>query len=159
MILLEETLDAPGDAREVLRYIADFTHLPSWDPSVERVSRLDSEEALVVGARFLVSLKSLGRTIDVDYRLAELSDCVATLVGRSAGVSAIDLIRVAQVGSRVDIKYRAEISLLGLLRPAEPLMRGRIQAGGKAAIQNLSSVLRHRAGARRSAEAVPVAVG
>ncbi len=158
MILLEETFEVPGDVRDVLEYIADFSHLPGWDPSVKRVRRLDEGKELTLGARFLVSLKSLGRTVDVDYCLVELGPERATLVGKSAGVSAVDVIRTEQSGSLVRVCYRAEIKFLGLLRPMERLMRSRIQAGGRAAIANLTQVLRHRDVARRVEGAVPVAV-
>ncbi|MCB9588773.1 MAG: SRPBCC family protein [Polyangiaceae bacterium] len=155
MILLEESLEVSGDAEVVLGYVADFAHLPAWDPSVVRVQRLDDAKEVAVGSRFLVSLKSLGRTVNVDYRVVELTDRVATLVGSSSGVNAVDEIRVEQRGSRVRVSYRAEISLLGILRPMEGLLRSRIVAGGKAAITNLRERLEHLDVARRAEDSVP----
>lgn len=155
MILLQETLEVPGDAGQVLNYIADFSNLPSWDPSVMRVRRTSGPEDVAVGSRFMVSLKSLGRTVNVDYQVVELTDRVATLVGKSTGVTAVDVIRVEQRGARVHVSYRAEISLIGLLRPMEALLRSRIEAGGKAAIRNLAERLAHLDVARRADDAVP----
>lgn len=155
MIVLEESLEVPGVAEEVLRFIADFDHLPSWDPSVVCVTRLQAGSGVAVGTCYRVSLRSLGRTVNVAYRVAELTDGVATLVGKSSGVSAVDVIRVEQQGARVLVRYRAEISLLGLLRPMERVLRPRIEAGGKVAIRNLGQLLVHRDAARRSTFGAP----
>ena len=50
----ERRFDSPKPPVEVLRLIADFRHLKSWDPSVESVEPLD--EVFGQGRPFLLVL-------------------------------------------------------------------------------------------------------
>lgn len=75
MIHAEDRVTVRGSARDTFLYLADFTHLPEWDPGIARVTRLDAGP-LARGARFDVVARFGGREVPMTYELVQYDETV-----------------------------------------------------------------------------------
>ena len=124
MIHAEDRVTVRGTARDTFLYLADFAHLPEWDPGISRVKRLDAGP-LARGARFEVVARFGGREVPMTYELAvyDETSLTAELRGVASGVRAVDRIHVAPRGSGAEVHWVADLELEGVLRLTAPVMR------------------------------------
>jgi len=95
---------------EVLRLVADFRHLQSWDDSVVSVQPLD--EIFGEGSRYRVRVLFNGNPIDMVYTVLMYEAGVRAVVsGEAPKAKATDTIEVASSGEGTIIKYTAEIDM------------------------------------------------
>lgn len=106
----ERQLMANRPPAEVLRLIADFRHLKSWDDSVMSVEALDP--VFGEGSRYRVKVRFGGNVIDMVYTVtAYEAGERAVLTGVAPKATAIDVIEVTPTDSGTAVRYTAEIQL------------------------------------------------
>ncbi len=95
---------------EVLRLIADFRHLKSWDDSVISVEPLDP--VFGEGSRYRVKVRFSGNVIEMEYTVtAYEAGERAVLTGVAPKATAIDVIEVEPSEAGTNVRYIAEIQL------------------------------------------------
>jgi carbon monoxide dehydrogenase subunit G len=118
-------------------YVADFTTAAGWDPAIVDASRLD------VGpshrdSRFRVVTEFNGQRIELEYTITEFDrPRRVVLVGDSPTFHRIDEVRFESAGDGTMVTYAADLQLKGVLRPATPLRKGRLEELGRNAISGL----------------------
>ncbi len=124
MIHAEDRVAVRGSAHDTFLYLADFTHLPEWDPGIARVTRLDAGP-LARGARFEVVARFGGRDVPMTYELVHYDETAlrAELRGVARGVRAVDRITVTSKGAGAEVHWDADLELEGVLRLTTPVMR------------------------------------
>lgn len=138
MIRVEDRVLIPGDAGEAFRYLADFTHLPEWDPGIARVERLDLGP-LRVGSRFKVVARFVGREVPMHYEVKQYDEATrqAVLVGEASGIRATDRITVTSREGRTEVHWQAYFEMQGARRLLEPFMRPLFQRLANKAMSGL----------------------
>jgi hypothetical protein len=110
----------------VVGYLADFGNAVRWDPGTVSCVRTDPGP-LRAGATWRNVSVFNGRTTELDYRLESWEPDRLTFVGRAKRATATDDLRFAADGEATTIVYDARITFHGLLRLAEPFLRGRFE--------------------------------
>ena len=106
----ERRFFSPKPPVEVLRLIADFRHLKSWDASVESVEPLD--EVFGQGSEYQVRVLFGGNPIEMRYTVKAYEPGVrAVLTGVADKATATDTIEVRATDQGTAIDYVAEIRL------------------------------------------------
>ena len=106
---------------EVLRLVADFRHLQSWDDSVVSVEPLD--EVFGQGSRYRVRVLFNGNPIDMVYTVSMYEAGVRAVVsGVAAKAKATDTIEVASLGEGTIIKYTAKIDMAFPFNLLDPIL-------------------------------------
>lgn len=120
---LERRLTIRRPVVEVFRYLADFSRIAEWDPSVIEAQKEDPGPP-EVGMGFSLKLRSLGRVVPMRYRLTALEapERIA-LVGEGEGFSAEDEIHLAPDTVGTTLTYRALIRIPAVPGLAAPLLR------------------------------------
>ncbi len=133
------TVPAARSAQDAFAYMADFSNVAEWDPSVRRAQRLD-DGPLAQGTRFDVAVGFLGREVELTYELTEYDPAArrAVLRGSNATTVSVDTITVADDAS---VTYDAQLSLRGVLRLFDPLLNLAFQRLGDNAARGLRGVL------------------
>ena len=117
----ERNLYSDKAPTEVLRLIADFRHLQSWDDSVVSVEPLD--EVFGEGSRYQVRVLFSGNPIDMVYTVLTYKPGVrAVVTGVAPKARATDTIEVRSSGKGTMIKYTAEIDMAFPFNLLDPLL-------------------------------------
>lgn len=117
------TVDSAWAPERAFAYLADFSSVRDWDPSVVRAERLD-DGPIGLGSRFHVVTQFRGREIELDYELIE-HDPHRTLAlqAENGRVRSLDRITFEPAGSGCRVTYDADLQLKGLLRLGDPLLQ------------------------------------
>ena len=117
----ERRLYAAKPAEEVLRLIADFRNLKSWDDSVESVK--PRHEVFSEGVEYDVRVLFSGNPIDMVYTVSVYEPGVrAVLTGVAPKATAVDIIEVTQTEKGTAIDYTAEIQLAFPYNLLDPIL-------------------------------------
>lgn len=116
------TIVSTRSAEDVFAYMAKFSNVSEWDPTVAEahpVGGLESGER----ARFHVTVSWLGREIPLEYTTTAY-ERPSRLVLRAENESAVseDTITIEPRGSGCSLTYDARLSLKGALRVLDPLL-------------------------------------
>ena len=112
---------SPKSPSEVLRLVADFRYLKSWDDSVESVVVL--EEVFGQGAQYKVTVRFGGKLIDMMYTVTSYEPGVrALLTGIASDATATDVIEVRADGSGTQVEYTAKIQLAFPYNLLDPIL-------------------------------------
>jgi hypothetical protein len=142
MVPLRGVVETQQSQSETFQFVADFENLPRWDPGIERAVRTDGGE-LGVGSRFEVVARFFGRRVTLEYEVKEYEPpSRIVLEGRGGGVHALDIIHCVSTTTGCRIEYRAELSLEGVTRFAEPAMKPLFERMGRRAVAGLSDAVR-----------------
>jgi carbon monoxide dehydrogenase subunit G len=138
---LHRTITVPGTPEEVFAYIADFANAAEWDPGIVSSVRV-GDGPVGVGSGFQLVARFAGRNLATSYELTEYDEpnCVV-FVGGTSNFTSTDTITVTQAVDGVQIGYGAVFELHGLLRFAEPLLKGRFEKLADDAVAGLKRVL------------------
>lgn len=146
-IELHEQVVVPRTAADCYRYLADFSTIEQWDPSVLRAEKR-SQGAPAAGSRFHLVLSFAGRELPMDYTLDACEPGRSlTLSGHGDGFSALDRITFAEAGVDADghprtrIDYRATLDLGGAPAPARWLVERLMQGAGRRAVTGIRDAL------------------
>ena len=138
MLSLKESIDVTCAPQVAFDYLADFTHIERWDPSV-LTARQMTEGWPQVGTQFRLKLQFGGRAVPMAYRITEMeSPRRLVLQGTGASFSAEDRITFEPLGDGTRIRYEADIVFAaGWGRKLEPLVAPLVRRSGRRAVQQL----------------------
>jgi carbon monoxide dehydrogenase subunit G len=142
MTRLHRTITVSTPIEEAFDYVADFANTAEWDPGVARASLIKGD-APGLGAEYSVTAVFNGREIPMTYRTTgfERPERVE-LVGESLRLTAVDEIRFAgEPDGRTRIDYSAVFTLKGLLRFAQPFLKGAFDKLADAALDGMAARL------------------
>ncbi len=112
---------SPKSPPEVLRLIADFRYLKSWDDSVESVVAI--EEVFGQGAQYKVRVRFGGKLIDMIYTVTSYEPGArALLTGIASNATAIDIIEVRDDSNGTQVDYTAKIQLAFPYNLLDPIL-------------------------------------
>ena len=147
MIRLTETIVVDNPASQVFDYVVDFSNAAEWDPGIESSVKA-TEGPVEVGTEFDLVAGFLGTTAPVRYRIEEIQPGKQVRVrGIGNRVVSVDTVTVTAEGGRTRIDYRADLTLTGVARLFEPLLRGAMKKMGAKALVGLRETLDRKAAA------------
>ncbi|WP_232248495.1 SRPBCC family protein [Streptacidiphilus rugosus] len=139
-ITVERSFRVGTPASTVVAYLEDFAHTEEWDPGTVRCRRTDAGP-VAVGARWQNTSRFRGRETTLDYRLVTREPDRLVFQGSNRSVSATDDMAIRPHGDGTLVTYRATLTFKGVLRLAEPLLRGAFDDLADAVEARLPAVL------------------
>jgi len=136
-------VDAPHDAEEVWRYLADLRSVREWDPSVEGVTLISGEPG-TESARYELEVSFRGRSITLPYRVLE-ADPPRRIVFAAEDESILvrDEARIEPVGRGASrVTWDADLRLRGIRRVLDLPLRAMFRRLGENAEKGLRAQLR-----------------
>ncbi len=117
------TLATENRPDDVWRYLADLRSIVEWDPSVED-ARLVAGEPGLVGTRFELDVRFLGRTVTLPYETV-VAEPPHRLVfaAETGGMSITDEAIVLPTVSGSSLNWRASLELRGVRGLLDPPLR------------------------------------
>ncbi len=136
MALYETTVRSTWSRERTFDYLADFRHVAEWDPTIES-SELTAGTAGEAGATYDVTFSVAGKTSTLSYQAVEVNSPASIVMkAETDAMLSLDTITVAPDGDGVLVTYRAELTLKGARKLADPLADFALhRAGDKAAEQ------------------------
>jgi carbon monoxide dehydrogenase subunit G len=146
MVVLREELEVDTPLEDAFAFVGDFVNSAAWDPGVEDARNVTGEP-VGVGTRYDLTVLFGDRRLPMTYEVT-VFDPPNRVVLRGTGstVDAVDDIRFEPIARGTRIRYVADLRLKGILRVAEPLMRGRFRDTGDRAIAGMKRALEARTG-------------
>jgi hypothetical protein len=141
MTMLIESVQTPLSRAEAFAYIADWSRQSEWDPNTTS-SRQIGEGEPGVGSRYALEVKSVGRSVPMEYRITEYEPpSRLVLIGEGSGIWTEDVLTFSETpeGTRVD--YQAEIKLSGVLGVVQPLLGRAFDGIAKGAVGGMKQQL------------------
>jgi carbon monoxide dehydrogenase subunit G len=122
---LHRTITVNRPLEEAFAYVADFTTVSEWDPGVSG-STQTAGNGPGVGATYRVTAVFNGRELPMTYHMSAYEPPArVTLRGEGSTVTAVDDITFKDRGDgTTQIDYMADLRMKGLLRLAEPFLKG-----------------------------------
>mmetsp|Transcript_6625 Transcript_6625/g.13428 ORF Transcript_6625/g.13428 Transcript_6625/m.13428 type:complete len:157 (+) Transcript_6625:171-641(+) len=152
MVVLSRTATVKGSVPEVFRFIADWTHIPKWDPgtlSSVRVTDGGAEAGapVGVGSQFDLVTEFRGSKSDMRYTVEKwVENSTVRYVGEGDRAVTVDDIsfRPGSEEKTTVVDYRADIQLRGWMSIFTFLINGPLQKLGDDAINGIESACRKR---------------
>lgn len=112
------------DQETAYQYIADFSSVSEWDPSIESARSL-SDDPRSVGAKFEIESSFLGRTVELTYETIEIERPRKVVLKADTGtVVSLDKITFDPApGGGTAVTYDADLQLKGPLKFFDPLLK------------------------------------
>ncbi|WIM88108.1 SRPBCC family protein [Candidatus Mycobacterium wuenschmannii] len=107
---------------QVVDYLKDFAHTTEWDPGTQACTRTDSGP-VAVGATWHNVSRIFGITAELTYTLKELTESRLVFVGENQSSISTDTIAVEAHGTGSTLTYRADLTMKGLAKLLNPLMK------------------------------------
>jgi hypothetical protein len=134
-------LRTPLPPDEVFDYLARFSSVAEWDPSVASASAL-TPDPVRCGSEFRVVVRTLGRELPFVYRASVFDrPHVVTLVAERRRLRSEDTITVEPDGEGSAVVYDARLTAKGVARLANPLLALGLRRIGDAAATGLRTKL------------------
>ena len=145
MVHLEEVITVPASPETAFDYVADFTTTAEWDPGILRASRLAGDDP-GLGSRYEVVSLFNGREVTLEYENRDHQRPTRLVfAGGNERFESVDTLTFEPAGDGTRIVYAADFSMKGLLRLAEPFLRGRFDDIAKKAVAGLRRALSDQA--------------
>lgn len=146
MIRIHEHRTVPMTPDEAFAFIADFSHVDEWDPGITEARKV-GDAPVGVGTEFAVVSNFAGRSLPLTYVVEAWDEpnraVLATSTARFDGRDTITFESV-EGGTRID--YVAEFSFKGLMRLAEPFLKGTFDRIGRKAMDGVVDAVAARTG-------------
>lgn len=140
MITVDETVQTTLPPAEAFDYLSNFEHTSEWDPGTP-VMEKTSTGPVAVGSTFHAEAEFRGKRQPLEYVVTALSSNSITLRGENKAVVSIDTITVTPSGPGSSVSYRAEFTLQGWMKIAEPFAKGRFQTLAQPAVDGMKRKL------------------
>jgi hypothetical protein len=115
------TVSAPVEAQRAFDYLADFSSVREWDPTVVRAEMVKGPPG--EGAEFLVVVRFAGRELDFTYTtIAFEAPHRLVLRAESSTVISEDTITVGAAPGGCEVTYEADLRPKGLMKLADPVL-------------------------------------
>lgn len=141
MTTVTRTFRVTSAPAQVLDYLEDFSHAEEWDPGTQSCVRIDGAGPVGVGSRWHNTSKIAGLSTELTYELDQRADDRVVFVGSNDSALTKDEITVRPDGEGSEITYRAVITMKGLGKLAEPLMKVVFEKIGKDTEKSLTEIL------------------
>lgn len=138
----DRTIIVPGEPEAVFDYLANFATTQEWDPGIES-ARKTSEGPVGPGSEFELTAVFMGRKLKTTYRIVGYDRPTEVVMrGGTNQFTSTDTITVTPADAgRVQVRYQAVFELSGLLRFAEPFLRGTFEKLVNKAVAGLEEKL------------------
>ncbi|MCB9604680.1 MAG: SRPBCC family protein [Sandaracinus sp.] len=146
MIRVEGRVRVREEASRALTYLADFRHLPQWDPGIAEVRQLGGDGP-AEGAVYRVVARFLGARIPMRYRTTHFDPeaGVAEIRGETPTLIAVDRITVRPLvgegSAEAEVFWQADFTMKGPARLAERWMKPLFDRLGRKAMDGLRAKL------------------
>jgi len=107
------TVDKP--MKEVVEYLADFSHAAAWDPGTRSCVRTD-DGPLAVGSTWHNVSEFRGKEARLSYRLVQREDNRLVFQGENKSATSTDNMTFTPVESGTSISYQAHIEFHGIIK-------------------------------------------
>jgi carbon monoxide dehydrogenase subunit G len=130
---LLETAKTSLTPAEAFAAVGDFGNVYKWDPGVtSAVKRTPGE--VEVGTVYDLELTYRDRSLEMAYTVTEhVAGEKIVLEGTGGVVHALDVISFVPDGEGTLVTYQADLTLTGIARFIQPLIKSRLTAVGEAA--------------------------
>ncbi len=119
------TVASPRSADDVFSYLADFSSVSEWDPSITSAEHSSAGDPRAVGATFRVVTATTVSEVVLDYTTLELQrPSRVVLRGENKSMISLDTITIAdRSDGGCEVTYAAELELKGLRKLADPILQ------------------------------------
>ena len=144
MIRIQEQRTIPMSQEEAFAFVADFANVVEWDPGITESAQVGNEP-VGVGTEFAVVSVFAGRSLPLTY-VVEAWDAPnrAVLATSTARFDGRDTITFRTVDGGTEIDYVAEFTFKGLMRLAEPFLKGTFDRLGQKALDGVVDAVKVR---------------
>lgn len=141
MPLLKEILEVERPLEDVFAFVGDFANTKDWDPGVADASQI-TDGSIGIGTRYRADVVFGGRTLPMTYEVTAWDPPNRVVLrGEGSTVTAVDDIRFEATDAGTRIRYSADLRLKGLLKVAEPFLKGRFEETGRKAMAGMKTAL------------------
>ena len=138
---LKEQFSVARPIEQVFDYLADFSQIVDWDPSVFSAKKI-SQGAIKQGSQFDLIIKSAGRKLPMAYELIDYQPYHSlTFLGKAEGFTATDRIVLKAQNDHTHITWQADLEFTGVLQYLIPVMRRSLQQLGQNSMRGLEQAL------------------
>lgn len=131
---------AAASPARVLAYMLAFENSVEWDAGTTSCARVAGDGG--VGSRYRNVSEFNGRQMVLDYTVESVADDRFVIVGRTKGVESYDTVSVRPWGDGgTELEYDATFAFGGLLKLAEPFLKGTFAKLGDATAADISKAL------------------
>jgi carbon monoxide dehydrogenase subunit G len=137
MALYTTSIDSSLSPSEAFAYMAAFENVAQWDPGVLEAQRL-TDGPVHLGTEFRVLTQTGKRRIPLTYRVSEFEEgSRLVLAAATSTLRSVDEVRVVAKDEGSTVTYRANLSLRGVLRVANPFLGSTLKKIGDRARDGL----------------------
>jgi carbon monoxide dehydrogenase subunit G len=141
MAIYTTSIDSSLSPSDAFAYMAAFENVAQWDPGVVEAQRL-TDGPVHLGTEFRVLTQTGKRRIPLTYRVSEFEEgSRLVLSAATSTLRSVDEVRVVANDSGSTVTYKANLSLLGVLRIGNPFLKATLQKIGDRARDGLRRVL------------------
>jgi hypothetical protein len=120
MAIYTTSIDSTLSSKDAFAYMAAFENVAQWDPGVVEAQRL-TEGPIKLGTEFQVLGQMGKRRIPLTYEVTQFEEgSRLVLTASTSSLRSEDEIRVVANGTGSTVTYKANLSLQGVLRIANP---------------------------------------
>ena len=142
MIRIQEQRTIPMSQEEAFAFVADFTNVVEWDPGITESSKV-GDAPVGVGTEFAVVSNFAGRSLPLTYVVEEWdAPHRAVLATSTARFDGRDTISFRTVEGGTEIDYVAEFTFKGVMRLAEPFLKGTFDRIGQKAMDGVVAAVK-----------------
>lgn len=141
MARYQASVETRRSVDEVFSYLSDFSNTSQWDPGIDRAGQQTPGE-IGLGTEFRVVSKTMGQEVPFTYRVVEYdAPRSIRLIGESSKIVSSDRMTFEPLGDGTRVTYEADLSLKGIFKLAEPLLRLGFRRVGDRALEGLRQTL------------------
>jgi len=144
MAQYQATVNSPLSIDDAFDYLADFSSVREWDPSVTKAEALGPKPP-ALGSRFHVVTRFMGSDTELDYEIVEIErPRLVVLRAETPALVSLDRISFRPIGTGSRVVYDADLRLKGARRAFELPLRVAFRRLGDNARDGLAEALSSR---------------
>ena len=121
-IILSKVLNSKKSASELFAYFSDFTTTNEWDPNTVNTRKISGAGGL--GTKYSNTSSFNGRESSLVYEVIEYHpDKLIRLRGENKSLTAIDTMKIEDLGNERRFTYEAQFKFKGVAKIAAPFLK------------------------------------
>lgn len=140
MTRIQRTFPVAPSVETVVAYLTDFANAEAWDPGTKSCVRSDGGP-VQVGSVWKNISEFRGKETELTYTLTRREPGHLTFEGDNKTAHSVDDIVVRTAGGTTEITYTADITFKGVVKLAEPLLRGTFKKLGDDTVVQMTKTL------------------
>ena len=121
-IILSKVLNSKKSASELFAYFSDFTTTNEWDPNTVNTRKISGAGGL--GTKYSNTSSFNGRESSLVYEVIEYHpDKLIRLRGENKSLTAIDTMKIEDLGNERRFTYEAKFKFKGVAKIAAPFLK------------------------------------